>query len=172
MTTSAKALGQRLKEAMAARGLSNVDVASALGVHSITVSKWRGGSQPVEPNRLPRLAEVLGVSEAWLLVGDAGTPAVSATAQAARPADLPTPARLRQLEIERELIEAGATEQQVSDFRRSVRESPLIGVLFHGGAPNRISAEAAMQLYEGVALGFRRIIEQMLADERAAKRRK
>ena len=167
MAGARSGFGRRLKEAMAAKGLSNADVAAALGVHTITVSKWRTGSQPVESTRVPRLAEVLGVSEAWLLVGDAATASAIPSGSAA---DLPTPARLRQLEIERELIEAGATEQQVNDFRRSVRESPLIGVLFHGGAPNRVSEEAAMQLYEGVALGFRRIIEQMLADENAAKR--
>lgn len=62
--------GQRLREAMAAKPLTNPQVAQALGVHHITVSKWRTGSQPIEGYRIPALAELLGVAELWLREGE------------------------------------------------------------------------------------------------------
>jgi transcriptional regulator with XRE-family HTH domain len=87
------------------------------------------------------------------------------------PITLPRNVRLRENEIERELIDAGATDEQVRDFRQSVRDSPLIAALFRGGAPDRVVSDAELQLYEGVAIGFKAIVEQMLLESREARRR-
>lgn len=180
-----------LKELMRREGMTAAELAEKAGVKLRTLNSYLQGERSMPPKVGAELFIAVGWTEkaywnataamsmssgfhlpptserSWNAVHErAGATYGSQAAQ-----DLPTPARLRQLEIERELVEAGATEQQVSDFRRSVRESPLIGVLFHGGAPNRISEEAAMQLYEGVAIGFKAIVEQLLQEEREAKRR-
>lgn len=148
------------------RAWSQDDLAAAVRVSRNTVQSWESGTMP-RGAMLERLAKALDTTPDFLLASGEGPSPIQraylgsrAPGVVSEPApDLPTPARLRQHEIERELIEAGASEQQVSDFRRSVRESPLIRELFNG---TPISEEDALRLYEGVALGFRRIIEQML----------
>ncbi len=56
---------ERLKQALAARRLTQVQVSALVGVSPTTVSKWRTGTQAPEADTLSRLASVLNVSPEW-----------------------------------------------------------------------------------------------------------
>ena len=58
---------QRLCQVLAARRLSQVQLASMIGVSPSTLSKWRSGSQAPEREKLERLAEVVNVCAEWFL---------------------------------------------------------------------------------------------------------
>jgi len=55
----------RLSQALAARRLSQVQLASLVGVSPATISKWRSGQQAPEPDALERLATVVNVTPEW-----------------------------------------------------------------------------------------------------------
>lgn len=56
---------ERLSQILAARRLSQVQLASLVGVSPATVSKWRSGSQAPERDALDRLAGVVNVTPEW-----------------------------------------------------------------------------------------------------------
>lgn len=56
---------ERLKQALAARRLSQVQLASMIGVSPSTVSKWRAGQQTPTAEVLERLANVINVGAEW-----------------------------------------------------------------------------------------------------------
>lgn len=56
---------ERLSQILAARRLSQVQLASLVGVSPATVSKWRSGSQAPEREALDRLAGVVNVTPEW-----------------------------------------------------------------------------------------------------------
>ena len=56
---------ERLSQILAARRLSQVQLASLVGVSPATVSKWRAGSQAPEREALERLASVVNVIPEW-----------------------------------------------------------------------------------------------------------
>ncbi|MGG2399954.1 XRE family transcriptional regulator [Pseudomonas sp. SH1-B] len=56
----------RLEQALAARGLSAVELAARVGVTSTTISRWRNSAQVPSGDLLFRLAEELRVSPEWL----------------------------------------------------------------------------------------------------------
>jgi transcriptional regulator with XRE-family HTH domain len=58
--------GTRLKVAMANAGLNHADFAKRLGVRRNTVGNWVSGRCP-PVYRVRQIADVLGVSSAWLL---------------------------------------------------------------------------------------------------------
>ena len=62
------ALGRRMADARAAKGLSQTAVAVALGVDKTTVSKWESGDRTPGLRLLLRLGELYGVSYDLLLV--------------------------------------------------------------------------------------------------------
>ena len=68
MVSDTDGVNARLKEALKASGMSNADLANAIGVTVQAVSKWlnKGG---ISQQRLPAVARVLGVSLEWLLMG-------------------------------------------------------------------------------------------------------
>jgi transcriptional regulator with XRE-family HTH domain len=68
MVSDTDGVNARLKEALKAGGMSNADLANAIGVTVQAVSKWlkKGG---ISQQRLPTVARVLGVSLEWLLTG-------------------------------------------------------------------------------------------------------
>jgi transcriptional regulator with XRE-family HTH domain len=68
MVSDTDGVNARLKEALKASGLSNAELANAIGVTVQAVSKWlnKGG---ISQQRLPAVARVLGVSLEWLLMG-------------------------------------------------------------------------------------------------------
>lgn len=53
------ALGDTLRTARQARGMTQRDVATALGVKQASVQLWESGATKPQPDRLPRLAETL-----------------------------------------------------------------------------------------------------------------
>lgn len=58
-----EAAGEWLTRQMDRQGVSVAQVASALDVTTKTVYYWRGNKTDVSEERVPRLAEVLGISE-------------------------------------------------------------------------------------------------------------
>jgi Zn-dependent peptidase ImmA (M78 family)/DNA-binding XRE family transcriptional regulator len=56
---------ERLRQVLAARRLSQAQLASLVGVSPSTVSKWRSGSQVPERDALERLASVVNVTPEW-----------------------------------------------------------------------------------------------------------
>ena len=57
--------GPRLSQVLAARRLTQVQLAAMVGVSPATVSKWRAGSQAPEREALDRLAGVVNVAPEW-----------------------------------------------------------------------------------------------------------
>lgn len=55
----------RLSQILAVRRLTQVQLASMVGVSPATVSKWRAGNQAPEPEALERLAGVVNVTPEW-----------------------------------------------------------------------------------------------------------
>lgn len=64
------ALGQRIAAARRARGMTQEDLAEALTVGPMTVSKWERGINVPELRRLADLSAALGVPSGWLVDGD------------------------------------------------------------------------------------------------------
>ncbi len=58
-------LPDRLSQVLAARRISQVQLATMVGVTPPTVSKWRSGQQTPEPETLSRLASVVNVAAEW-----------------------------------------------------------------------------------------------------------
>ncbi len=56
---------ERLLQALAARALSQVQLASMVGVSPATVSKWKNGLQAPEAEALANLSAAVGVSPEW-----------------------------------------------------------------------------------------------------------
>ena len=57
--------GERLSQVLAARRLSQLQLAGLVGVSPGTISKWRSGSQAPERDALDRLSGVVNVSPEW-----------------------------------------------------------------------------------------------------------
>lgn len=57
--------GARLSQVLAARRLTQVQLAGMVGVSPATISKWRAGSQAPEREALDRLAGVVNVTPEW-----------------------------------------------------------------------------------------------------------
>ena len=62
-------LGERLRRAREAAGLTVADAAGRLGVLKSTWQAWEAGRKEPRANRLAMIAGVLGVSPAWMLSG-------------------------------------------------------------------------------------------------------
>lgn len=62
--------GSRLRAARGARGLSQDDVASELGVANTSVSEWELNKKMPGVERLPAIKELLKVTLDWLVCGD------------------------------------------------------------------------------------------------------
>ena len=62
-----RTLGVRLREARLRHEMSQEDVADAIGIHAMTVSKYERDAQDPNTATLAALAEALDVSTDWLL---------------------------------------------------------------------------------------------------------
>ena len=60
-------LGEKIMYSRKRAGMSQIDLADALGVSRQSVSKWETGEANPEISKLPQLAEVLHVTTDWLL---------------------------------------------------------------------------------------------------------
>ena len=58
---------ERLGQVLAARRLSQAQLAALVGVSPATVSKWRSGNQAPERNTLERLASVVNITPEWFI---------------------------------------------------------------------------------------------------------
>ena len=64
-------IGSRLLRTRKARGLTQGDLAQALGISINNVSKWeRGLAEPRKPEHIEKLAKLLGVSKVYLAFGE------------------------------------------------------------------------------------------------------
>lgn len=70
-------LGARIRHARNARGLKQHELAEALGIARVNISTWENDVTRPETARLPLLADILGVSESWLLSRAGDDPAAS-----------------------------------------------------------------------------------------------
>lgn len=69
--TDRATFGGRVKRAREAKGLSQEDLAAAIGVRALTVSRWeRDAVETPSMPRLTKLSEVLEVSIEWLVTGE------------------------------------------------------------------------------------------------------
>lgn len=68
--------GERLRAARAKAGLTQEQVAARFGVETSTVSRWEKSSDP-GTDRISELAELYGVSAAWLAFGAEPPPAAA-----------------------------------------------------------------------------------------------
>lgn len=62
-----RAIARRIREARHLAGLSQSQVAELMGMHRPTVSEIEAGRRRVASEELTKLAELFGVSTAWLL---------------------------------------------------------------------------------------------------------
>lgn len=87
----------RLQQALAARRLTQGQLASLTGVSASTVSKWRAGDQYPEAEALDRLASTLNLEPEWFtrpMLGDSLKPLFRSNAQALITARLKLEARM------------------------------------------------------------------------------
>lgn len=70
--TDTESLGQRIVFARERAGLTTAQAARRLGVKTRTLTNWERDESEPRPNRLVMLAQMLAVSPAWLLEGEAG----------------------------------------------------------------------------------------------------
>lgn len=61
--------GERMKWAREQRGMSQPDLAHAMGVAPMTISKWERGAMDPGSTKLRTISALLGVSADWLLNG-------------------------------------------------------------------------------------------------------
>jgi len=61
---------QRLKKVLSDRGLSQSRAARLIGVSPSVISGWTAGSRPVDPLRVKRFCDALGISFCWLMTGE------------------------------------------------------------------------------------------------------
>ena len=67
-------IGDRIRRAREAAGLSGAQLARRLGVKTQTVTSWETGRSEPRANRLTMLAGFLAVSPTWLLYGLGDSP--------------------------------------------------------------------------------------------------
>jgi transcriptional regulator with XRE-family HTH domain len=159
--SAAEAFGQRLVQAMRAKRVKNPDVAAALGVHVITVSKWRTGTQPIEPARLGALAEFLDVPESWLRSGaeavqesvrvrdDARADVVRGD-QPRHARNLPLSVREYLAELRLRLTKGGADDEEIDEAMDLLR-SPQLFTFYKGGAPSEYNDADVLRGMKGIA---------------------
>ena len=62
---------ENLKQAIESRGITQSDIAIAVGVTTATVSDWVKGKKYPRPDKMQRIADLLHVSMSWLTTGNA-----------------------------------------------------------------------------------------------------
>ncbi len=81
MTDLGGRIGERIRERRKSAGMLQEDLAKLMRVQSETVGRWENGQHPPKYNRLPDIAEALGVSVLWLIATDAEIEALSLVEQ-------------------------------------------------------------------------------------------
>jgi transcriptional regulator with XRE-family HTH domain len=156
---------------MADRGVSNAELAAAVDVDPATVSQWRTDAFPPNDERLKKIAELLGVTVAWLRYGSDSVLAKALSGELGEPTS-PLGRRGRAV-FERppdEIVQVGAhrrvggaartqrinafTNEMVrlgaddfeADYVRERSRTYVESVLFADGAPDLSEAELDAEL--------------------------
>jgi transcriptional regulator with XRE-family HTH domain len=132
----------RVKAARERLGLSQAELAAAVGVVQSAASQWERGERVPSTDNLAKLAKVLGVSMSWL-AGEAvaeSPEAQAMTSATASPtailADFESPPGLRELASQRDVVKAlKITSQEWAALRSLVPPKLLtvdgyLGILF------------------------------------------
>lgn len=69
MGLNAQAIGLRIQQARVAKGMTQADLALALGIDRGSVGRWETGKSVPKQVGIPRVAQVLGQTPDWLLEG-------------------------------------------------------------------------------------------------------
>ena len=64
----------RIRRARKAAGLTQMQVAKALGIDRVSVTQWEGGQTKPDIDRLPAVADILKTTVPWLLSGNGDSP--------------------------------------------------------------------------------------------------
>lgn len=67
-------LGERLRYAREAKSISQQVVADQLGIKRVNISTWESDTTRPDISRIPEIAAIYGVTEAWLLTGAGEAP--------------------------------------------------------------------------------------------------
>ena len=113
-------LPERLRRLRKIRGLRLKQIAGACGVSTSQASQWEHGERRIYASHVPILAEALGVTERYLLTGDAGS-RLAAAAQILQFAEGP----VRAIEVQRQVIALGFECPQRNSVYQDLRELVL-----------------------------------------------
>ena len=70
-----ESMGERIRERRLAKGMTQLDLANAVGVTESAVSQWElGGTKNIKLDNFLRLLDVLDVTHTYLVHGTAGAP--------------------------------------------------------------------------------------------------
>jgi transcriptional regulator with XRE-family HTH domain len=189
--TTGKPVPERIREARIGMGLSQAQLARALGVDPMTISRLERGKARLPTAMLLAMAGLFGLQPAELDPNFEGIPYDPAPASM-RPIQTLTGLRVRasvsepltsaapefsrvirerEKEVELELIRMGANDVEVRGFSQSIRGNPLLVAAFSGGAPTKLSNEQIVQLFDGAASGYKAIVRMLVAEREAEGRR-
>lgn len=167
LSAEASQIGSRVKRAREEAGLTQAQVAQRVGVSVSTYPRWERGEQRIPQTAFIALATILGKPLAYFgkdATRLSETVSRGTSANGTTGGDLPRQLRLRENQVERDLIDVGATDVEVRAFSRSVRADPRLAALFSGGAPEHTTADEAMQLFEAVATAYKALVEQLVLE--------
>lgn len=99
--------GTRVRNARKDMGMTQEDLAKALGITRPTVTMWESGKSKPRVDMLDRLAGLLGTTPAWLLSGDDGSPSTLEDRLMAAFGRLSDDGKLRVCEYAEDLVDGG-----------------------------------------------------------------
>jgi transcriptional regulator with XRE-family HTH domain len=145
-------LGELLRRARKAAGKEQGDLATAMGVHPKTISRWENDKQLPERQHFPILARELGVPETYFQQLRVREPAADYRPRVA----LGLPQRIRVFiqEFLLELVNANVPEERVDTIRRILSSDEMYR-FYVGGEPKEYSEEETLEGIAAHAEAFR-----------------
>lgn len=144
--SEADRLGERLKEAREAAGLTQAEAAQRAGVHEVSLSRWERGVRRLGAAEAQRLAAIYRVPLSTLLPGRASEDSQSVSHE--------TAGGWVQGFLD-EIRAGGATEDEISWARGLLTEA---NVGYRRDEQVELSEGEHTLLLEGLALGIRRVL--------------
>ena len=156
---SAEAVAGRIREAQERAALTGRELARAVGVTEQTVSAWRAkrGSTRPRDEHFARIAEALGVEEAWLRygVGEASGTVLTGAPPPAPYRGMPNRAMVWLQEFLLELAKGGATHGEIESARALLVSEEAFAV-YAGGVARQLEEEELLTEMQGLAEAIRR----------------